>query len=193
MGRWVARAVRSRRFPRSAPPSAETRAERAGRDPFAAFPCTLGDVVVRRAERDEAWLAGALLFSEDTPVAALFVAPEAGGDRALFVREGTLEIAWMSRLAGDVPTVEREPPRAIEHEGVRFERARRLPIHVERCGAGTPAVGERAIVAEYAGPGAGRVVVVVGDEATVAWCGVALTEDAYEILPGGQSTLQVDD
>ncbi len=168
--------------------------ERARRGPFATFPCALGDVVLRRAERDEAWLAGALLFSEDAPVAVMFVAPEAGEDRALFARDGALEIAWMSRLVGVAPVAAgREPPHAIEHEGVRFERARRLPVRVDRLGTGAPSVGGRAIVAEYSGPGADRIVAVIGDDATVAWRGAALTEDAYEVLPGGQSTLRSDD
>ena len=65
--------------PRGAPPAAGP--------PPATFPCKLGDVVVRAAEGDEAWLAGVLMFEEDRPVAALFVAPEAGGNRAVFVRD----------------------------------------------------------------------------------------------------------
>ncbi len=188
IGRLVARVVRARR-PRGKNVEETAPLDGIVPDAFAAFPCALGDVIVRRIERDEAWLAGALLFSEDRPIAALFVAPEAREDRALFVREAALEIAWLSPLVGGIGIPGREPPSSIEHHGVRFERRRRLPVRVDMRGSGCPSVGESAVVAEYEGPGMDRMVVVLGTRATLAWRGVMLAEGAYDVLPGGPSTL----
>jgi hypothetical protein len=149
------------------------------------MPCKLGDVVVRTAERDEAWLAGALVFEEEKPVAALFVAPEAGGDRALFVRAAPgSDLTWLVPLAKGALPLTSDPPHAVEHEGARYERARRLPVKVTRVGTGAPTVGARAVVAEYAG--------AAGSEQTLAWKGVSLAEGEYDVLPGGASTLEQD-
>lgn len=190
VGRWIARRIR-RRFASKAggepPPS---QAGRPSRDAFAGFRCRLGDVIVRVAERDEAWLAGALVLEEEQPVAALFVAPEAGGDRAVFVRraEGS-GVTWLSPLPEGEVTLGAEPPHVIEHHGARFERARRLPVRVVRVGSSAPAVGERAIMAEYAGPAVERLIVLAGTDRQLAWRGVALAEGEYDVLPGGQGTL----
>src|SRR5439155_880129 len=63
-----------------------TVAKKPARDPLDGFACKLGDVIIR-AGGDEAWLAGALVLAEDAPVAVLFVAPEAGSDRAVRARD----------------------------------------------------------------------------------------------------------
>ena len=201
LGRVIARAARGRRATaapsrnpgshqesgRSAPATATATATATAiataTDAWAAFACRLGDVLVRRLDGDEAWLAGALVFSEQRPIAVLFVAPKAGGDGAVFVRDGAL--TWMSPLEGEPAASAREPPHAFEHAGVRFERTRRIPVAVERAGTGAPAVGHRAVLAEYTGPGADRVVVVAGNEAVLAWSGTALSEGEYDVLPGG--------
>jgi hypothetical protein len=189
LGRWIAQRVRGTR-PRSRSRTSEPPV--AAGDPFAALPCRLGDVVVRSLERDEAWLAGALVLEEDHPVAALFVAPEAGGDRAVFVRDAPGSgITWLWPLAaGDLPLT-KEPPHALEHDGAHFERARRLPVRVARVGTGAPSVGDRAVVAEYSGPGTQRIVVVAGTERTIAWKGVALAPTDYDVLPGGGAPAEV--
>jgi hypothetical protein len=183
LGRWIVRSARGGR-PRG--PSRVPDKPAAAGDPFAALPCRLGDVVVRVVERDEAWLAGALVLEEDRPVAALFVAPEAGGDRAVLVRDAPGSgVTWLWPLAtGDLPLT-KDPPHALEHRGVHFERARRLPVRVARLGSGAPNVGDRAVLAEYDGPGTQRIVVVAGTEGTVAWKGVALAPAEYDVLPGG--------
>jgi hypothetical protein len=146
--------------------------------------------VVRRIEGDEAWLAGALLFFEDRPVGALFVAPEARRDWAVLAREARPELAWLSPAPGVEPLAGREPPSALEHDGTRFDRLRRTPVRVERVGTGAPAVGATAIVAEYAGPGVERYVLVAGAEATLAWRGVVLAEREYDVFPSGRATLE---
>lgn len=193
LGRWIVRRVRSR-GPRHAGGSSGEGAEAEpiiARDPLAGFPCKLGDVLIRVAERDEAWLAGAMVLEEERPVAALFVAPEAGGDRAVFVRDAPgAGMTWLTPITKDGPAVTKDPPHALEHEGVRYERARRLPVRVTRIGTGVPSVGDRAVVAEYAGPAAMRLLVVAGSEQTLAWSGVALAEGDYDVLPGSPDTLR---
>jgi hypothetical protein len=156
---------------------------------FTGLPCKLGDVVVRRVEGDEAWLAGALVFFEDRPVGALFVAPEARRDLAVLAREARSELAWLAPASNAGVFAGRDPPSAIEHDGLRFDRTRRTPVRVERLGTGAPAVGATAIVAEYSGPGAERYLLVAGAESTLAWRGVSLTERDYDVLPSGRSTL----
>jgi hypothetical protein len=192
LGRWIVRRIRARgTTPPHGTPADGAGSEAPASEPPASFPCKLGDVVVRVAEGDEAWLAGALMLAEDRPVAALFVAPEAGGDRAVFVRDAPgAGMTWLTPIAKDAPVVTTDPPHALEHHGVRYERARRLPVRVSRVGTGAPSVGDRAVVAEYAGPAAMRLVVVAGNERTLSWKGVALTEGEYDVLPGSPETLQ---
>jgi hypothetical protein len=191
LGRWIARSIRARRARAQAPASPNAPSEEgvlagaALREAFAPFPCKLGDVVARAVERDEAWLAGALVFLEERPVAALFVAPEAGGDRAIFVRDAPgAGVTWLSPLAAADLPLTKEPPYALEHDGARFERTRRLPVRVARAGDGAPNLGDRAVVSEYGGPGTRRIVVVAGSERTLAWSGVALAPTEYDVLPG---------
>jgi hypothetical protein len=158
-------------------------------DPFASFECRLGDVIIRHGG-GEAWLAGALVLAEDTPTAALFVGPEAGGERAVLIHaRPATSIAWLEPLGSGAVVVAGEPPSALEHGGVRFERVCRLPVRIERLGSGAPDVGERAILAEYAGAGSERLVVVAGT-AVRAWKGTALENGMYDVLPGGKGTLQ---
>jgi hypothetical protein len=193
VGRWIFGKVRARRAGAGGGPGAGAAGEPPAppRDPLAGFPCRLGDVVLRTGERDEAWLAGALVLEEQRPVAALFVAPEAGGDRALFVRDAPgAGFVWLAPLAPGALALTKEPPSALELEGTRFERSRRLPVRVVRVGSGAPAVGDQAIVAEYAGPAADRLLVVAGTDATLAWRGVALREGEYDVLPAGKRTLE---
>jgi hypothetical protein len=172
-----------------APRAADAAPKGPPRDPFEGFVCRLGDVVIR-AGGDEAWLAGALVLAEDAPVAILFVAPEAGGDRAVLARgRGDAMLAWLSPLAkGDV-VMGAEPPSAIELGTTRFDRVRRLPLRVERVGTGAPDVGDHVIFAEYAASDGDRLVVLVGAGEPRAWRGSALEEGMYDVLPGGKSTL----
>jgi hypothetical protein len=201
-GRWVMRTMRARAGA-AGPSTAGGEEAPPERDPLEGFPCKLGDVLVRPAEGDEAWLAGALVFEEERPVAALFIAPEAGGDRAILVRPrvgeaGVADVAWLAPvdlrdlggLAGTGATS--EPPHTLEHGGSRYARSRRLPVKITRLGTGAPAVGPQAIVAEYSGAGSARLLVVVGVPAggakALAWSGVALRDGEYEVLPGDAST-----
>jgi len=189
LGRWIVRRVRASRTPPSAALPPVVAGAPATSELPASFPCRLGDVVIRRGGGDEAWLAGALVLAEEHPIAVLFVAPEAGGDRALFVRDVPGSgITWLSPLPDGAIAPTKEPPHALELDGARFERARRVPVRVSRVGTGAPSPGDRAVAAEYTGPGADRVVVLAGSEKLLAWRGVALGEGEYDVLPGSEST-----
>ncbi len=193
-GRTDARRTGSRSTP-SRPPRASDGADGQDRHENAVvlegFACQLGDVIVRRLEGDEAWLAGALVLAEDRPVAALFIAPDATGERAVLVPgPAQTTLTWLAPLAAGQVSLAREPPQAIEHAGTHFERTRRLPVRVQRLGTGAPQVGATAVMGEYAAAGLERLVVVVGPDAAFAWRGVSLSEAEYDVLPGGQSTLE---
>lgn len=159
------------------------------RDPFLAFPCRLGDVVMRSGG-GEAWLAGACVFAEDAPVSALFIAPEAGADVALYVRAAaSAPLWWMNALGNDELPRFTDPPTSLEHGETRFERRRRLPLAVERRGSGAPDLGDSAVVAEYASSGADQLLLVIHGGEMRAWRGTSLDAGMYEVIPSGASTL----
>jgi hypothetical protein len=202
LGRWIARGRRADTKPEPEQPLPEPRPEqpsvkerekpRRAVPPdalFADLPCKLGDVVIR-AGGEEAWLAGAVVFSEQHLVSALFVAPDAGKDGAVYARpRPSPQLLWLEAIAPGDLILGAEPPTSVEHAGVRYERARRLPVKVERYGAGAPDVGEQVIVAEYTSQGFERLLVVTGAGTVRAWAGTALEEGMYDVLPAGRSTL----
>ena len=147
-----------------------------------AFPCKLGDVVLR-STGEEAWLAGALVLREgDEPAAVLYWAPEAGGDRVVLARPASQEIIWLAEEKG--VTVVGEPPTALEAGTDRYERRRRLPLRAERVGTGAPDLGKDVILAEYTGLGDDCLVVLATKERVVAFRGPSLGAGAYDVLPG---------
>ncbi len=153
------------------------------------FPCALGDVVVRASDGAEVWLAGALVLREDAPAAVVFIAPDASFDRAVFARPRPSDgIVWLAPIANDAILVGGEPPSAIELEGVRFDRVRRLPLHVERVGEGAPDVGPSAILGEYTSP-EGEVVIVLVAAGVRAWRGKRLAAGEFEVWGGGAPSL----
>jgi hypothetical protein len=198
LGRLISRVMKRRRAALAVSTGpASTTAGGLDDDALQGFPCQLGDVVLRQVEGDEAWLAGAIVMLEDRPVAALFVAPEAREERGVYAPgPGETTLMWLAPLSTNELGVASmlgpggEPPRTVEHAGRRYERARRLPVRIERVGTGAPSVGKRGIVGEYKAAGADRLLLVVGSDATVAWRGVALAEGSYEVLPGGKGTLE---
>jgi hypothetical protein len=155
-----------------------------------AFPCKLGDVVLREGG-EEAWLAGVLVLSEEEPLRAMFFAPEAKKDVVVLATprpESTL--TWLRPIDADPILTRGEPPTSIEHEGHRFERFRRLPLRVQRSGAGTPDVGASVVIAEYRAAGPERLVTLTGSGGARAYRGFTLEEGMYEILPSGRATLE---
>jgi hypothetical protein len=154
------------------------------------FPCQLGDVLMRLTG-EEAWLAGGLVLSEEVPVAALFVAPDAKQDCVIYVRPPPKDaIFWLEPLDPGAVLVAGEPPSAVEHDGVRFDRARRLPLRPRRIGVGAPDVGDAVVVAEYNSAGAERLLVLLATNGTTkAYRGVELEPSMFEVIPSGKSTL----
>ncbi len=154
------------------------------------FPCQLGDVLMR-VTGEEAWLAGGLVLSEQAPVAALFVAPDAGHDCAIYVLPRPREtLYWLEALDPGAVLVGGEPPTSVEHEGVRFDRARRLPLRPQRVGVGGPDVGDAVVLAEYVSAGPSRLLVLRGTSGTSrAFRGVELEPSEYEVIASGRSTL----
>jgi hypothetical protein len=157
------------------------------------FPCQLGDVLMRLTG-EEAWLAGGLVLSEDAPVAALFVAPDAGHDCAIYVRPRPREaVYWMAPLDPSLVLVGGEPPSSVEQGGIRFDRVRRLPLRPKRVGVGAPDVGDAVVLAEYASAGSERLLVMRGSTGTShAYRGDELEASSYEVIASGRSTLGDD-
>lgn len=152
------------------------------------FPCRLGDVIVHPSG-DEAWLAGAIILSEDVAAAVLFVAPEAKNDRAVYARaKPVTEIFWLSPLAADGWTPpDTDPPTTIEIEGEPFERIRRLPYRTEAMGEGTPSLGAEILLAEYKSLRSleRRVISISGKGSARAWIGSAIDIRVCDVLPAG--------
>ena len=157
------------------------------------FPCQLGDVIMR-ITGEEAWLAGGVVLSEEAPVAALFVAPDAGHDCAIYVRPRPREsVFWMQPLDPGAVLVGGEPPSSVEHEGIRFDRVRRLPLRPKRIGVGAPDVGDSVILAEYASAGSERLLVMRSTTgSSFAYRGEELEISTYEVIASGKSTLGDD-
>ncbi len=155
------------------------------------FVCQLGDVLMR-ITGEEAWLAGGLVLSEAIPVAVLFVAPDAVHDCAIWVRAAPRRgLWWLEPLDPSAILVGGEPPSSVEHRGIRFERARRLPLRVRRIGVGAPNLGDAVTAAEYESAGAERLLVLKGNAGTVqAYRGLELDESAFEVIASGDATLE---
>ncbi len=196
LGRTIGRTKRLMRAAAAAAPAGVGDAARLSLDPrLRGLPCALGDIVLR-ADGEEAWLAGAVLFRERAAdrdvsgdatrtVAALFVAPESGRARAIYARSAPdVSLDWMWPLPAADLTVGDEPPSALEHEEERFERVRRLPLGVETAGEDPPDLGTSALVGEYEGGGGARLIVVIGTTETRVWKGRRLEPGMYEVLPG---------
>ncbi|HEY1957855.1 MAG TPA: hypothetical protein VGH28_19680 [Polyangiaceae bacterium] len=186
VGRMISRSPDKK--PAPAEPKPETPPEPAAKmtPNLDAFPCRLGDVVLRSATSDEAWLAGALVLHEgDAPAAALFFSPEAGGDRAVLARPSQNELLWLSdEKKVTVPLG--EPPTALEIGTDRFERRRRLPLRAERIGTGAPDLAADVIFAEYTGLGDDALVVLATKDRVLAYRGPSLSSGAYDVLPGNR-------
>lgn len=191
LGRWLAR--RKNEPTEKAPEDGETRTNDAKPEEaerLEGFPCQLGDVIMR-VTGEEAWLAGGVVLSEEMPVAALFVAPDAGRDVAVYVCPRPKEtVYWLAPLDPGAILVGGEPPSAVEHDGIRFERVRRLPLRPKRIGVGAPDVGDSVLVAEYASSGSDRLVLMKATTGTTrAYRGQELEPHAFEVIASGRATL----
>jgi hypothetical protein len=197
VSRWIARRREGAPPVAVGPPPTTEQAELERKKALAAkegslegFPCQLGDVLMRLTG-EEAWLAGGLVLSEEMPVAALFVAPDAKQDCVIYVRPPPRDaVFWLEPLDPGAVLVAGEPPSSVEHGGVRFDRARRLPLRPRRIGVGAPDVGDSVLVAEYNSAGAERLLVLKATNGvTKAYRGVELEPSMFEVIPSGRSTL----
>lgn len=149
---------------------------------FDLFGVKLGDVLVR-SNGEEAWCSSAIVLSENAPVAVLFVAPNRGQDIFVFATAPPdAELVWLApwtaeRMAGGV-----DPPPTLDVGDVRYERRRRRPLRLAAFGPGAPDLGEVAIVAEYTGMGAERLIFFKGASRTLAFRGSALDASTYEVI-----------
>jgi hypothetical protein len=167
-----------------------TKKELAPEETLDGFPCQLGDVVMRLTG-EEAWLAGGLVLSEEVPVAALFVAPDAGHDCAIYARPKPRDgLFWLEPLDPGAILVGGEPPTSVEHDGIRYDRVRRLPLRPRRVGHGAPDVGDSVVLAEYASSGSERLLLLKSAMGAKAWRGVELEPTAFEVIASGKNTLE---
>ncbi|HEY2516363.1 MAG TPA: hypothetical protein VGI39_36075 [Polyangiaceae bacterium] len=197
MGGWLGRGKRQPPPPKLPAPGADARGanEKSARAPerepsaeeeaaidWGAFPCALGDVVVRTLDHTEAWLAGGVVFCEDAPAGVLFIAPERGGEGAILAwPRPRRELGWLTPVHSAALAVGDDPPSAIELDGVRFERTRRLPLRLERVGTGAPDMGAQGVVGEYRAASGEIALVVVAEGVARGWRGRMLGEGEYEI------------
>ncbi|WP_394848707.1 hypothetical protein LZC95_14785 [Pendulispora brunnea] len=196
VGGWLARATR--KVPELPSPEGEGDSDEANDglgapkvDPFAAFGCRLGDVVLA-SDGEEAWLESAIVFSEEVPVLVLFLAPNAGADRAVLVRPKPHEdLVWltaaphMAEASNWGPS--EEPPSSLVHHGERFERLRRLPLSAERHGPSAPDLGDVVLFAEYKSATDRRLVAILAGTRVLVWEGRMLGPGLYEVLPSQSS------
>ncbi len=168
---------------RKAPPSSKAKSDAKKKpDPFEGLPLGLGDVVV--TEREERWLAGALLMREGKQlIAALFFAPEGTKASAVAVfPPPRRDVYWMEPRELLPPD---EPPATIEIDGIALRRRGRIPVTVERLGQGAPNAGEEAIFATYEAGGREVAALLTSQGQTLAWKGRRLDEGEYDRLGSG--------
>jgi hypothetical protein len=149
--------------------------------PFDGLALALGDVV--SSDREERWLAGALIAREaGRVVSVLFIAPEGATHGAVAVfPEPRRDIFWLAPVDVVCPD---EPPTTLEIGTTMLSRRARIPVAVERVGQGTPPVGETALWAIYEG-GADVALLLCSGRKVHAWVGRRRDEGDYERLGGG--------
>ncbi|MGO8992964.1 MAG: hypothetical protein ACLQVI_06530 [Polyangiaceae bacterium] len=200
IGRLVAVRHQRKELPQAGPVPAAQATREPGTEPvleegrvveervdWSAFPCALGDVIVRSIDGAEAWLGGAIVLREDAAAVVLFIAPDASGERAVYVRpRPSAEIVWLAPVAREAVAVGAEPPSALEIDGTRFERNRRLPLRTQRVGTGAPDVAGTAIVGEYSAASGEVAIVVIAEGVARGWRGRRLREGEFEVWGGGE-------
>lgn len=147
------------------------------------FEIELGDVVEIGGR--ELWLERAWLFSEaGDAVAALFSAREA----TLVVSPPPARRVWvLDEVEIALPP---EPPATLESRGVRFERARRIPVTVKALGKSPPLPWDQAVFAEYRGLAGDALFTLGKDGRAKAWQGRIASDSEIERWGGGERTLE---
>lgn len=159
---------------------------------LAGFSCQISDVVML-GTGEEAWLCGAVLFSEEKegkgpPVAALFAGPNMSEERFVFARKhaGVEDLYWLRKVESLPPYPGSEPPHVIELNGVRFDRERRIPVYTARIGVDAPSFGEEVVLAEYHASTEERLFLVTAASRCHAFRGERLMAGMYDVLPGAE-------
>lgn len=179
IGARVALARRARRQSKAEStrqPAAPSRLAAAG------FAFEQGDVISIAGR--ELWLEhGWLLAEGDDPIAALMFAREAvvlsePRPRSRVCRLSEIKL----RMPGD-------PPSALDHAGSRYERARRLPVAIERLPDSPEPPWTDALLTEYRGLGGEVLWALVAEGTCRAWAGFFVAEHEIEHWGGGADTL----
>ncbi len=148
----------------------------------AGFEIELGDVVEIAGQ--ELWLErGWLLREAGEVVAALFGARE---KTLLVLPAPSRRVYLLDEIELALPE---EPPATLESGGIRFERARRLPVELEPLAKTPPLPWDHALFGEYRGLG-NDVIFVLGRGAHAKiWQGRVAVESEIERWGGGAATL----
>jgi len=147
------------------------------------FDVELGDVI--EVAGRELWLEQAWLLAEaGDPVAALFAAREA---TLIALPPPSRTVYLLEEVSVGIAA---DPPAVLESRGVRFERARRLPVRVSCIGKSEPLPWDEAVLAEYRGLARDALWVLGRPGATRAWQGRAADESEIVRWGGGQKTLE---
>jgi len=152
-------------------------------NPFAAFPCGLRDVIARTKD-DELLISGGLRLSEGgSPVAAVFFGVGAPGvARVLVAFPDRSDVLWLSQEK-QIP-MGSEPPTTLPWGEAMLERARRLPVLVERFGTDLPEVEREMLFAEYRGGAGQGALVLRGGKQVVVAAGDVVAFASLERYPG---------
>jgi hypothetical protein len=182
-------AVAARRRARARAHAANADAAAAGAKPAESrlaetgFTVQQGDVISVTGR--ELWLEqGWLLLEGNDAIAAILFAREAvvlahPKPRPRFYYLNEIEL----RLPAD-------PPSALDHGGVRYERARRLPIAIEPLPKSPDPPWQTALLTEYRGLGSEVLWALIHSGTCRAWSGRAVDDAEIELWGGGSSTLE---
>lgn len=178
----AARAIARRRrsaVPPAQPPPPRTRLADAG------FTVEHGDVV--SALGKEAWLEhGWLLAEAGQPVAAVLMATDAV---IVALPKPRTRLYWLAPVTLGLPG---DPPSTLEHGGVRYERARRVPVEIEPLGGSPDPPWTSALLLEYRGLAGEALWALSHGQSTLAWRGRVVEDSELENWGGGASTLTRD-
>jgi hypothetical protein len=133
----------------------------------------------------ELWLEqGWLLREAGEPIAAILFAREAT-IVALPEPNRCIHLLQQAELA--LPA---EPPSALDHAGVRYERTRRLPVEIEVMPQSPEPPWPSALLVEYRGLANEVLWALVQSGSCSVWCGRALDAAEIERWGGGAETLE---
>jgi hypothetical protein len=147
------------------------------------FDVELGDVVEIAGR--ELWLErGWLLTEAGDAVAAVFGAAEA---TLIVLPSPARRVYVLDEVEVALPA---DPPATLESKGVRFERARRIPVEIDALGKSPPLPWDQAVLAEYRGLGGDALWLLGARGRAKAWQGRLCNDSEIERWGGGSGTLE---